>query len=179
MNAITLFCGSKSGKNPAFEQMANALGAWLAAEKITLVYGGGNKGLMGATANACLAKGGKVIGIIPKVLLEWEAEHKGLTELIVTENMHVFWNPELYSQQPRFMHKCNIFSRPNSVHTRLDRRSITWHRYCPTHLRLNMQKMGVGFSPPNFSCLPRRRRSHTKPLKLTVLREGKFMNCPN
>ena len=88
MNAITLFCGSKSGKNPAFEQMANALGVWLADEKITLVYGGGNKGLMGATANACLAKGGKVIGIIPKVLLEWEAEHKGLTELIVTENMH-------------------------------------------------------------------------------------------
>ena len=77
MNAITLFCGSKSGKNPAFEQMANALGVWLADEKITLVYGGGNKGLMGATANACLAKGGKVIGIIPKVLLEWEAEHKG------------------------------------------------------------------------------------------------------
>ena len=88
IHAITLFCGSKSGKNTAFEQMAMDLGKWLAAEKITLIYGGGNKGLMGAAANACLAKGGKVIGIIPKVLLEWEAEHKGLTELIVTENMH-------------------------------------------------------------------------------------------
>ena len=49
MNAITLFCGSKSGKNPAFEQMAMALGSWLAEENITLVYGGGNKGLMANT----------------------------------------------------------------------------------------------------------------------------------
>ena len=77
INAITVFCGSKLGKNPAFEQMAMALGDWLGEEKITLIYGGGNKGLMGATANASLAKGGKVIGIIPQLLLEWEAEHKG------------------------------------------------------------------------------------------------------
>jgi len=88
IKSLTVFCGSKSGKNPAFEQMAMALGTWLADEQITLVYGGGNKGLMGATANACLAQGGKVIGIMPKLLLEWEAQHTGLTELIVTETMH-------------------------------------------------------------------------------------------
>ena len=88
IHANTLFCGSKSGKNPAFEQVAIALGAWLAEAEITLIYGGGNKGLMGATANACLAKRGKVVGIIPKLLLEWESEHKALTELIITENMH-------------------------------------------------------------------------------------------
>jgi hypothetical protein len=88
VKAMTLFCGSKPGKNPSFEKAAIAIGEWMATERITLVYGGGNKGLMGATANACLSKGGKVIGIIPKLLLEWEAEHKGLTELIVTENMH-------------------------------------------------------------------------------------------
>ncbi|MGI9137742.1 MAG: TIGR00730 family Rossman fold protein [Sediminibacterium sp.] len=88
IKALTLFCGSKSGKNPEFEQMAISFGKWVANENITLIYGGGNKGLMGATANACLSHGGKVIGIIPKLLLEWEAEHKGLTELIVTENMH-------------------------------------------------------------------------------------------
>jgi hypothetical protein len=88
IKSLTVFCGSKSGNNPAFEQMANALGCWFADEQITLVYGGGNKGLMGATANACLAQGGKVIGIIPKLLLEWEAQHTGLTELIVTETMH-------------------------------------------------------------------------------------------
>jgi len=88
IKSLTVFCGSKSGKNPAFEQMAMDLGTWLADEQITLVYGGGNKGLMGATANACLAKEGKVIGIMPKLLLEWEAQHKGLTTLIVTETMH-------------------------------------------------------------------------------------------
>jgi len=88
IKSLTVFCGSKPGKNPAFEQMAIAIGSWLANEQITLVYGGGNKGLMGATANACLANGGKVVGIMPKLLLEWEAGHKGLTELIVTETMH-------------------------------------------------------------------------------------------
>lgn len=88
IKSLTVFCGSKLGKNPAFEQMAMDLGSWLADEQITLVYGGGNKGLMGATANACLAQEGKVIGILPKLLLEWEAEHTGLTELIVTETMH-------------------------------------------------------------------------------------------
>ena len=88
IKSLTVFCGSKLGKNPAFEQMAIALGSWFADEQITLIYGGGNKGLMGATANACLANGGKVIGIMPKLLLEWEAQHTGLTELIVTETMH-------------------------------------------------------------------------------------------
>jgi uncharacterized protein (TIGR00730 family) len=88
IKSLTVFCGSKSGKNPAYEQIAIALGTWLADEQIALVYGGGNKGLMGATANACLAQGGKVIGIMPKLLLEWEAQHTGLTELIVTETMH-------------------------------------------------------------------------------------------
>lgn len=88
IKSLTVFCGSKSGKNPAFEQMAISLGSWFADEHITLVYGGGNRGLMGATANACLAQGGKVIGIMPKLLLEWEAQHTGLTELIVTETMH-------------------------------------------------------------------------------------------
>jgi uncharacterized protein (TIGR00730 family) len=88
IKALTVFCGSKLGKNPAYEQMAMALGCWLADEKITLVYGGGNKGLMAATANACLAMQGKVVGVMPKLLLEWEAQHKGLTDLIVTETMH-------------------------------------------------------------------------------------------
>jgi len=88
IKSLTVFCGSKPGKNPAFEKMAKALGSWLANEQITLIYGGGNKGLMGALANACLAQEGKVIGIMPKLLLEWEAQHTGLTELMVTETMH-------------------------------------------------------------------------------------------
>ena len=88
IKALTVFCGSKSGANPSFLTEASALGHLLAQENIILVYGGGNKGLMGALANGCLAQGGKVIGIMPKLLLEWEAQHTGLTELIITEDMH-------------------------------------------------------------------------------------------
>jgi uncharacterized protein (TIGR00730 family) len=86
--AVTIFCGSKSGNHPSFENEAKAIGALLAEMGIQMVYGGGNKGLMGAVANSCLEKGGKVVGIIPQLLLEWEAQHTGLTELIVTETMH-------------------------------------------------------------------------------------------
>jgi uncharacterized protein (TIGR00730 family) len=88
IKSLTVFCGSKSGANQSFLTEATALGRLLAQENINLVYGGGNKGLMGAVANGCLAQGGKVIGIMPKLLLEWEAQHTGLTELIITEDMH-------------------------------------------------------------------------------------------
>jgi uncharacterized protein (TIGR00730 family) len=88
IKALTVFCGSKSGANLSFFTEASALGHLLAQENIILVYGGGNKGLMGAVANACLDQGGKVIGVMPKILLEWEAQHTGLTELIITEDMH-------------------------------------------------------------------------------------------
>jgi len=88
IKSLTVFCGSKSGANPSFLTEATALGHLLAQENIELVYGGGNKGLMGAVANGCLDQGGKVIGIMPKLLLEWEAQHTGLTELIITEDMH-------------------------------------------------------------------------------------------
>lgn len=89
VNSVTVFCGSRSGSNPLFEQHAIGLGKALAARSITLVYGGGNKGLMGAVANAAMDGGGKVIGVIPKVLVEWETQHEGITELRVVEDMHV------------------------------------------------------------------------------------------
>ncbi len=88
INTVTVFCGSKPGNDKAYVAAAENLGVLLAQNGITLVYGGGNKGIMGALANACLQAGGKVTGIIPKLLLEWEAQHEGLTELIVTESMH-------------------------------------------------------------------------------------------
>jgi uncharacterized protein (TIGR00730 family) len=88
ITSLAVFCGSKSGLNPIFEAHAKILGHLLAAKNITLIYGGGNKGMMGTLANAILEKRGNVVGIIPKFLLEWEAQHSGLTELIVTEDMH-------------------------------------------------------------------------------------------
>lgn len=87
-SSVTIFCGSKSGTNESYALQAIELGEGLAKNGIQLVYGGGGKGIMGAVADACLSEGGRVIGIIPKLLLEWEAQHEGLTELIVTEDMH-------------------------------------------------------------------------------------------
>ncbi len=88
ISAVTVFCGSKPGGDPHYVASAQSLGKALAQKGIVLVYGGGNKGIMGAVANASLEAGGKVIGIIPKLLLEWEIQHTGLTELLVTDSMH-------------------------------------------------------------------------------------------
>ena len=86
---IAVFCGSKNGNNPVFQADATRLGKLMAANGITLIYGGGNKGLMGAIANAVMDNGGKAIGVIPEVLLEWEHQHEGITELHVVKDMHI------------------------------------------------------------------------------------------
>ncbi|MEO6538092.1 MAG: TIGR00730 family Rossman fold protein [Ferruginibacter sp.] len=88
IKAIAVFCGSKTGNNILFEQHATALGHLLSRKNITLVYGGGNKGLMAAIANAAMQNNGQVIGIIPKLLTDWEHQHDGLTELTIVDNMH-------------------------------------------------------------------------------------------
>ena len=86
---VAVFCGSKNGNNPLFVADASRLGRLMAEKKITLIYGGGNKGLMGAIANAVMEHGGKAIGVIPEVLLEWEHQHEGITELHVVKDMHI------------------------------------------------------------------------------------------
>lgn len=88
IKSLAVFCGSKSGNDPLFEQEARQLGHLLAHKGIELIYGGGNKGIMGAVANGVLEKKGKVTGIIPKALTEWEVHHEGITELIIVESMH-------------------------------------------------------------------------------------------
>lgn len=89
IKSIAVFCGSKNGLNPLFEEHAKQLGYLLAQQNITLIYGGGNKGLMGAVANATLEKSGHVIGIIPQLLTDREHSHKGISELIIVDNMHI------------------------------------------------------------------------------------------
>jgi len=89
INSLAVFCGSKSGKNPLFESDAAALGHILAKKGITLIYGGGNKGLMGAIANAVLEKNGKVFGVMPVLLKEFEHHHQGITELVIVDDMHI------------------------------------------------------------------------------------------
>lgn len=88
IQSLAVFCGSKNGNNPVYIQHAEEIGLLLAQHKITLVYGGGNVGIMGKLADSVMANGGKVVGIIPKVLLEWEREHGNITELIISDDMH-------------------------------------------------------------------------------------------
>lgn len=88
IKSIAVFCGSKKGSNPIYMQHAAELGTLLAKNKITLVYGGGSVGIMGGLADSMMRHNGKVTGVIPKVLLEWERQHKGITELLVVDDMH-------------------------------------------------------------------------------------------
>ncbi len=85
---ICVFCGSRTGHRPEYRELAVGLGSLLAEKGIGLVYGGGNVGLMGVVADAALAAGGTVIGVIPRVMLEWEVGHEKLTRLEIVDSMH-------------------------------------------------------------------------------------------
>ena len=88
MKTVCVFCGSSTGNNSKYRAAAKHLGKLLAARKLTLVYGGGNVGLMGEIADSVLAHGGKAIGVIPQFLVEKELVHKGLSEVKIVESMH-------------------------------------------------------------------------------------------
>lgn len=88
MKTLCVYCGSNTGSKPAYTERAMALGARIARDGLTLVYGGGNVGLMGVVADAVLENGGEVIGVIPEQLVGWEVAHKGVTRLEVVANMH-------------------------------------------------------------------------------------------
>jgi uncharacterized protein (TIGR00730 family) len=88
MKSVAVYCGSSSGNKEEYTQQAQAMGHELARRGLTLVYGGGCVGLMGVIADAVLAEGGRVIGVIPQFLADKEVAHKGCTELHVVETMH-------------------------------------------------------------------------------------------
>ena len=88
MKSLCVFCGSNPGRDPAYMQSAKAMGALLGGRGMTMIYGGGSLGLMGASADACLDAGGKVIGVIPRSLLQREQGHGRLTEQHVVGTMH-------------------------------------------------------------------------------------------
>ena len=85
--SLCVFCGSQRGRDPAHAAAARELGTALAARGITLVYGAGGIGLMGVLADAVLAGGGRVVGVIPEKLESLEVAHGGLAEMVVTEDM--------------------------------------------------------------------------------------------
>ncbi len=88
MERICVFCGSSTGTNPAYAEAAADLGRLLAGRGLALVYGGGRVGLMGVLADAALAAGGRVTGVIPEALAAKELAHGGLTDLVVVRSMH-------------------------------------------------------------------------------------------
>ena len=89
INSLAVFCGSKKGSNPVYIEHAKELGKLLAKNNITLIYGGGSTGMMGAVADATMENSGKVIGIITKKLVDWEHQHKGITDLSIVDDMHI------------------------------------------------------------------------------------------
>ena len=88
MKRVCVFTGSREGKNLAYRRVTERLGKILAERNICVVYGGGHVGLMGILADAALAGGGEVIGVIPQGMVDMEVAHEGLTELRVVETMH-------------------------------------------------------------------------------------------
>ena len=86
--SLCVYCGSRPGVDPAFAETARSIGEWIGSRDGQLVYGGGRNGLMGVVAEATLAAGGRVVGIIPKALVEKEWAHNGCTELHVVDTMH-------------------------------------------------------------------------------------------
>ena len=88
MKSICVYCGSSPGTDPRFLEEAIRGGRQIADAGLTLVYGGGKVGLMGAVADAALAAGGRVVGVMPEDLVNQEIAHKGLSELHVVKSMH-------------------------------------------------------------------------------------------
>lgn len=86
--SLCVYCGSRGGTDPAFGSLARDVGHWIGSHGGQLVYGGGNNGLMGVVADATLAAGGRVVGIIPKALVEREWAKTDCSELHVVDNMH-------------------------------------------------------------------------------------------
>jgi uncharacterized protein (TIGR00730 family) len=88
MRAVCVFCGSAPGRRSEYREAALRLGRELARRGVTLVFGGGNIGLMGVLANAAMESGGKVIGVIPRALVDREVAHHGVTDLRIVDSMH-------------------------------------------------------------------------------------------
>jgi hypothetical protein len=88
LHTVCVFCASHSGADPRYAEAARSFGELLAVSGRRIVYGGGNTGLMGALADAALAAGGEIVGVMPKHLVDREVAHRGLTRLEVVDSMH-------------------------------------------------------------------------------------------
>ena len=162
IRSLLLFCGSRPGHDPAHAELAAGLGRLCAERGITLVYGGGRVGLMGVAARACKDGGGRVIGIIPRLLMTTEIAQDGLDELHVVETLH---------ERKALMHRLSdaIIALPGSIGT-LDEffESLTWRElgihdkpiwllgtqgYWDPLTTLLAHISAAGFGPPHLAAL--------------------------
>ena len=162
IRSLCLFCGSRSGSDPAHTTTARNLGAWVARAGVRLIYGGGSIGLMGETARAALAGGGEVIGVIPRLLMTQEVAQAGLTHMHVVETLH---------ERKRLMHDLSdaFVALPGGIGT-LDElfEAMTWRElgihdkpifllraggYWDPLVRLLDHLGAQGFAPPDLSRL--------------------------
>jgi uncharacterized protein (TIGR00730 family) len=102
IHSLAVFCGSRVGVNPAYAEAGCLLGQGLARAGIRLIYGGGRIGIMGVIADAVLAGGGTVLGVIPEFLTQMEVAHSGVNEMVVTDSMHTR-KLRLYAESDAFL----------------------------------------------------------------------------
>jgi uncharacterized protein (TIGR00730 family) len=102
IHSLAVFCGSRLGVNPAYAAAGRMLGHGLGQAGIRLVYGGGRIGIMGVVADAVLAAGGTVLGVIPEFLTQWEVAHTNVTKMVVTDSMHTR-KLRLYEESDAFL----------------------------------------------------------------------------
>lgn len=126
--ALCVYCGSSSGAHPDYAALATAFGGEMARRGMTLVYGGGNVGLMGTLADAVLDAGGKVIGVIPRQLVEREVAHPGLTEMHVVDTMHQR-KTKMYALSDAFVALPGGFGTMDEMFEMLTWAQLGLHRY--------------------------------------------------
>lgn len=138
---ICVFCGSSKGHNSIYSDAAKELGALFAIQQHTLIYGGGNIGLMGILADSILSKGGRVIGIIPDFLMQKEVGHTGLTELEIVHSMH--------ERKKRMADLADVFIVLPGGWGTLDETAeiLTWRQLCLIQQPLGILNINGFFDP--------------------------------
>lgn len=132
MKSVCIYCGSAPGARPEYLAAARAMGAEIARRGLTMVYGGASVGLMGACADAALAGGARVIGVIPQQLVDREIAHPALGELVVVESMHQR-KAEMSARADAFVALPGGFGTMDELFE-----ALTW-----TQLRIHAKRAGV------------------------------------
>lgn len=170
MKSLCVFCGSSVGDDPDFLKAAIALGKTLAETGTTLVYGGANRGLMGAIADSALKNGGKVIGVLPRFLEGKEVAHKNLTELILCDSMHER-KTQMFERSQGFIAMPGGFGTLEEISE-----ILTWQQ-------LGLHKFPIGFLNVNgffhhlkmfFAEMEKKKLLKTENLQMALFADGIF-----